>query len=219
MESKIYNQLGVAVGQTELPERIFNLPFKPNLVQQVLLAHLGNRRAAIAHTKGRGEVRGGGKKPWRQKGTGRARHASIRSPIWKGGGVAFGPTKERNFKKKINKTMKRQALFMVLSSKVKDKEFLVLEDLRFANLKTKEAISFFKQITPRLTGYRQNKQGSDSILLITPAADRGIVRTINNLPFASVKPANSLNIKEILENKYLIMLQGAVKIIEQTYKI
>ena len=104
MKTELYNQNAEVIGEAELPDRIFGVKMNPDLVHQVLVAQMANSRQVIAHTKGRGEVRGGGKKPWRQKGTGRARHASIRSPIWKGGGVAFGPTKERNFEKKRNKS-------------------------------------------------------------------------------------------------------------------
>ena len=219
MNVNLYNQGGEVIGEVNLPERIFDLKLNPDLVHQVLTSQLANARQVIAHTKGRGEVRGGGRKPWRQKGTGRARHASIRSPIWRGGGVTFGPTKERNFKKKINKTMKRRALFMVLSSKVRDGEFLMLDDLRFENMKTKAAAGFFKNISANLAGCRQGKKKSDSILLVTPRANRGIVRAVGNLPFAGVQPADSLNIGEVLGNKYLIMLKDAVAVIEKTYKI
>ena len=219
MNVNLYNQGGEVIGEVNLPERIFDLKLNPDLVHQVLTSQLANARQVIAHTKGRGEVRGGGRKPWRQKGTGRARHASIRSPIWRGGGVTFGPTKERNFKKKINKTMKRRALFMVLSSKVRDGEFLMLDDLRFENMKTKASDCFFKNISDNLAGYRRGGKKNDSILLVTPSANRGIVRAVGNLPFAGVRPADSLNIGEVLGNKYLIMLKDAVAVIEKTYKI
>src|SRR3989304_3678493 len=111
MQIKLYNQSGEVIGDFDLPERIFGVAVNADLVKRAVDTQMSNARQVIAHTKGRGEVRGGGRKPWKQKGTGRARHASIRSPIWKGGGVTFGPTKERNFKKKIRKKMARRALF------------------------------------------------------------------------------------------------------------
>jgi len=129
MPELVYNQQGEKVGQVDLPAELFGVPLNRDLVHQVVVTQMANSRQVLAHTKDRSEVRGGGAKPWRQKGTGRARHGSIRSPIWVGGGVAFGPTKERVFAKKINKKMKRQALFMVLSSKVKDKEIVLLDKI------------------------------------------------------------------------------------------
>src|SRR3989338_3268746 len=127
METKVYKQLGAETGTIELPDAVFGLKMNHDLVSQVVLVHRNNARSAIAHTKGRGDVSGGGKKPWRQKGTGRARHASIRSPIWKGGGVSFGPKKEQNFSRSIPKTMARKALFMALSSKFKDGQLTALD--------------------------------------------------------------------------------------------
>ncbi len=138
MKISTYTQNGKESGKAELPSEIFDVKMNSDLVHQVVLAQMSNQRQVIAHTKDKSEVRGGGRKPWKQKGTGRARHGSIRSPIWKGGGVTFGPTKDRNFKKKINKKMRRKALFMVLSSKVQDKEMIVLDKLKIEKPKTKE---------------------------------------------------------------------------------
>lgn len=216
MMAKIYNQSGEIIGDIDLPEKIFNLKINPNLVHQAYVTQLANSRQVLAHTKGRGEVRGGGKKPWRQKGTGRARHASIRSPIWKGGGVAFGPTKERNFKKKINKKMKKQALLMALSSKVKDNQFLIVNDFYFENSKTKEAFLALKKISANLTGYRESKKIKDSILIITPKHDKNIKRSVGNLQFAKVISAGDLNIREVLENKFLILLKDSLPILSGT---
>ena len=122
MQIDLYNAGGSIIGKADLPEKMFGQKWNPDLVHQVLAAQESNARKPLAHAKGRGEVRGGGKKPWRQKGTGRARHGSIRSPLWKGGGVTHGPTKERNFEKKINKKMRRAALFSILSRKTKEQE-------------------------------------------------------------------------------------------------
>lgn len=219
MKTKLFNQLGEVIGDVDLPDKIFSVAMNAELVKQVIDAQTANSRQVIAHTKDRSEVRGGGRKPWRQKGTGRARHASIRSPIWKGGGVAFGPTKERNFEKKINKKMKRRALFMALSSKVGDKELLVLDALNFETPKTKVAANTLKTLSAKLDGYRESKKKRDSILLVTPGQDKKNIRAVNNLPFIEMLPANSLNIKDVLSKKYLILLKDAVSIIEKTFRL
>jgi large subunit ribosomal protein L4 len=219
METKVYNQLGEVVGNADLPASIFDVAMSLDVVTLAVQAQAANARHTIAHTKGRGEVRGGGKKPWKQKGTGRARHASIRSPIWKGGGVSFGPKKERNYSQKINKKAMRKALAMALSSKVRDNEFLMLDHVAFTDQKTKEAVAVFKNIAPHLNAYRTSKRKQDSILLVTPTKDVMVEKTIRNLPFAQVMAANSLNVRDILENKYLVLLKDAVPVIKETYKI
>lgn len=214
MKANLYNQSGEIVDTVDLPEKIFGLKINPDLVHQAYIAQLANSRQVLAHTKGRGEVRGGGRKPWRQKGTGRARHASIRSPIWKGGGVTFGPTKERNFKKKINKKMRRQALFMALSSKVKDNEFLMLDNFKVENNKTKGAAAIFKNLSSALPGCRFDKKKS-SILLVVPENEKDIKRAAGNLSFTQISRAKDLNIRQVLENKYLILLKEALSSISK----
>ena len=126
MKINLYNQKGEKVGKTDLPDEIFNVEINSDLLHQVIVSQMANKRQSSAHTKDRGDVSGGGKKPWRQKGTGRARHGSRRSPIWVGGGVTFGPKSEKNYKKTIPQKMKRKALFMALSSKVNDDELILL---------------------------------------------------------------------------------------------
>ena len=131
MKADLYNQEGKKMdAEVLLPKEIFEVPLNSDLVYQVAVSQNSNRRQKTAKTKDRSEVRGGGKKPWRQKGTGRARHGSNRSPIWVGGGVTFGPNLEKNFKKIVPKKMRRKALFMVLSEKAKNNFIIVLEDLR-----------------------------------------------------------------------------------------
>lgn len=219
MKTELYNQNAEVIGEAELPDGIFGVKMNPDLVHQAIVAQMANSRQVIAHTKGRGEVRGGGRKPWRQKGTGRARHASIRSPIWKGGGVAFGPTKERNFEKKINKKTKRKALFMALSSKVTDKELMLLDSLKLNAPKTKEALSVINGLSGKMAGYKNTKKKRDSVLFVMPEKDRMILQAMSNLPFVETMDAKSLNVKDLLEKKYLILLKDAVSVIEKTYKI
>jgi large subunit ribosomal protein L4 len=219
MKTELYNQNAEVIGEAELPDGIFGVKMNHDLIRQVLVAQMANSRQVIAHMKGRGEVRGGGKKPWRQKGTGRARHASRRSPIWKGGGVTFGPTKERSFEKKINKKTKRKALFMVLSSKIQDKELMLLDDLKLDIPKTREALGVINGLSGKMAGYKNTKKKRDFILFVTPEKDKTILRAVNNLPFVEMLDAKSLNIKDLLEKKYLILLKDAVPAIEKTYKL
>src|SRR5581483_12233223 len=125
MKTDLYNLRNEKVGTAELPDAVFGARWNAAVVKQVLDAQLANRRRPWAHTKDRSDVQGGGKKPWRQKGTGRARHGSIRSPLWVGGGVSHGPRNERDYSQKVNKKMKRAALFVALSRKMKDDEIKV----------------------------------------------------------------------------------------------
>ncbi|MBI3019785.1 MAG: 50S ribosomal protein L4 [Parcubacteria group bacterium] len=139
MQSKLYNQDGKETGTITVPERVFNVPRNNDLLHQVITAMQANARQGSANTKDRSEVSGGGKKPWRQKGTGRARHGSIRSPLWRGGGITFGPRTERIYERKINKKMRAQALAVVLSEKMRHGEIIFLDALALSPAKTKNA--------------------------------------------------------------------------------
>lgn len=209
MNTQLYNQAGEKIGTAELPAEFFDVPFNADVVWQVVQAQMANAREAIAHTKGRGEVRGGGKKPWRQKGTGRARHASIRSPIWKGGGVAFGPTKERNFSLKVNKKTARLALAMVFSAKARDGELFLFDRVAFGESKTKQATVMLRTFI----------KARDTVLLITPAKDYSIERAMRNIPKASVIVANSINVRDLLMRKYTMLVQDALPVIQKTYRL
>ena len=147
MKFKVYNQKGEELKKADLPEELFGLKINSDLLHQAVVAQQANKRKLVAYAKDRSEVRGGGRKPWPQKGTGRARHGSIRSPIWVGGGVTFGPVKERNYNKKINKKMRRKALFMSLSSKVKDESLVLLDKLELNQPKTKEIKEIFNNLS------------------------------------------------------------------------
>ena len=198
-----YNIKGEKIGTAILPPEIFDVEMKADLVHQAAMAQMANRRQMVAHVKNRSEVRGGGIKPWRQKGTGRARHGSIRSPLWVGGGVTFGPQREQVFKKKINKKMKRKALFMVLTSKVKDNELILLDKLEMKEPKTKIMAEVLKKYP--------------SVLVAIPKKDENITRATRNIPRAKIIRADSLNILDLLSFKYLLMPKEAIKIIEKTY--
>lgn len=212
MEFKIYNQKGQEVGKANLPSEIFELKINSDLIHQVVMAQMANARNVIAHTKDRSEVSGGGVKPWRQKGTGRARHGSIRSPLWRGGGITFGPTKERNFKKKINKKMRRKALFMALSSKVKDDQMVLLDKLELAEAKTSQMSA--------VLNYLKLVFGSDfrkGTLIVLPEADEKIIRASRNIPKIKTIGARNLNTLDVLKYKHLILLNDSVSLIKETY--
>ena len=135
----IYNQKGKESGNIALSPAVFGLSWNADLVHQVVTSMESSARTNVAHTKNRGEVSGGGKKPWQQKGTGRARHGSIRSPIWVGGGVTHGPRNDKDYSRKINKKMKAKALYTILSAKLKKGEILFVDDLSLKAIKTKDA--------------------------------------------------------------------------------
>lgn len=139
MKLPLYNIEGKELKKIDLSDKIFNLPWNGDLVHQVVTSILSNARNNVAHTKDRSDVSGGGKKPWRQKGTGRARHGSNRSPIWRGGGITFGPINEKNFVKKINKKMRTKALAVTLSQKIRDNELILLEPIKISEAKTVKA--------------------------------------------------------------------------------
>src|SRR3990167_1714817 len=150
MKISVYNQEGKDAGEMTLPKEVFDIKINSDLVHQVFVSQMSNMRQNSAHTKNRGEVRGGGRKPWKQKGTGRARHGSNRSPIWVGGGVAHGPTKDVNFKKKISKTMGRSAFASALSSRVKEGHLLVVDDIAVTSAKTKDAVSLISSLSKQM---------------------------------------------------------------------
>jgi len=223
LELSVFNQEGKEVEKIELPQEIFGLKINQGLVKQAVEAQMSQARIPYAHAKDRSEVRGGGKKPWRQKGTGRARHGSIRSPIWRGGGVTHGPRKEKNFVKKINKKMKRQALLMVLSGKVKDNEMIVLDDLKLEQPKTKLMAKIIKNLTLRLASSAGEPRPGNKIeldkgaLIVMSAKDENIIRATRNIPKFSTIGAQSLNVVDLLSCKYLLMPKGAIEIIRNTY--
>jgi len=200
---KIYNLEGKEVGEQELAAKYFEMVAKPALIQQVVEAQMANAREVLAHAKGRSEVRGGGRKPWKQKGTGRARHGSIRSPLWKGGGVTFGPTKERNFKKSVNQKAKQKALFMVLSDKVKNQKLILVEDFVLPEAKTKKL-----QTVLNLLPVKNKKT-----LIALDKKDEKIVKAAQNLTKVATEPVISLNVVDILKNEFLIMPARATALV------
>lgn len=205
METTIYSQKGTKAGSLQLPESVFGLPWNADLVHQVAMAIKANERDVIAHTKGRGEVSGGGKKPWRQKGTGRARHGSTRSPIWRHGGITHGPNKEKDFSQKINKKMRTKALFTVLSQKLRDNEILFVENLDMANIKTKDASTMLSNLAKvegfeRLAGKRKN-----TALISIKGRNEVVEKSFSNIPSVMVDKVEDMSVVDALSARYIIL--------------
>ena len=214
MKADVYNLKNEVVGSVELPENVFGARWNATLVKQVLEAQLANKRSPWAHTKTRGEVRGGGKKPWRQKGTGRARHGSTRSPIWVGGGKSHGPRNERDYSQKVNKKMKRVALFAALSRKAKDGEVKVMDTFALEAAKTK----VLSGVLMNLLAMKKGAKRYDA-LLVSDATNKNLFRASSNLQKAKAIDAASLNIFDILNHKNLLIDKAAVETISKHYKI
>lgn len=204
MEINLYNQKAEEIGKISLPENIFGLPWKQELVHQVSVSMQANQRTPVAHVKGRGEVRGGGKKPWPQKGTGRARHGSSRSPIWVGGGVTHGPTKEKDYSKKINKKMKKSAFYTALSQKLRDKEILFLDKIILNQPKTKEAVEIFKKISSIKNFEKILSKRKNRAIIILSKKDDNLIRGFRNLAGVKVSEARNLNVLDLLKYKFLV---------------
>lgn len=223
LELTVHSQDGKETGKISLPTEIFGLKVNSDLVAQAVRAQMANSRQHIAHAKDRSEVRGGGKKPWKQKGTGRARHASIRSPLWAGGGVTFGPRKEKNFSLNINKKMKRQALLMVLSGKARDNELIVLDDLKLNQPKTKAMAQVMKNLTLRLVPAKAGTRSGNkfffgqSAMIVLAKNDEAVVRATRNLPKVSTIGVDSLNVVDLLSVKYLLMPKAAIERIKEIF--
>ncbi|OGZ78889.1 MAG: 50S ribosomal protein L4 [Candidatus Staskawiczbacteria bacterium RIFOXYD2_FULL_37_9] len=207
MKFDLYNQNGEVSGSAILPKEIFEVPLNNDLVHQVAVSLMANKRQVSAHAKTRGEVRGGGKKPWRQKGTGRARAGSSRSPIWKGGGVTHGPRNDRIFEREIPKKMRRKALFMVLSEKAKNKNLIILDKIELTNGKTKEMAQVMLKLPCK----------KSKTLIAMPNYDKRIFLASRNIKKTSIDDARNLNVLDLLNSKYLLITKGTVKTIQETF--
>lgn len=206
MKTKLYDQTGKVIGDVELDAKVFGLKPQSGLIEQAIVTHLANRRVAIAHTKTRADVRGGGKKPWKQKGTGRARHGSIRSPQWKGGGVIFGPRKNRNFSLKMNVAAKRKALLMSLSDKALSDRLTVVDKIELAAAKTKDFAKAYRSLPHH-----------SKTLVVLPTTDLNLVKAGRNIPGVSFIRADSLNTYQIVNAGQLLVLQPALTVIRSTF--
>jgi large subunit ribosomal protein L4 len=196
MKARVYDKENKAVGEIEIPDAIFGRAWNGSLVRQVVLASAANRRKPIAHTKNRSEVSGGGKKPWRQKGTGRARHGSIRSPLWKGGGTTFGPRNERTYAQKVNKKMLRAALHIVLSRKLKDGDLKFIDSLALERAKTRD----LRWVLP-------------GTLLVPAPGNRAVYRASANLPRVAAQDPRTINAAVLLQHKTILVDKAAAETI------
>jgi len=206
VESIIYNQKGKEAGKIKLPESVFGLPWNADLVHQVAVSMEANKRTPVAHAKDRSAVSGGGKKPWRQKGTGRARHGSSRSPLWVGGGVTHGPLKGKVFARKINRAMRAKALFVLLSKKLKDGEVVFVDSISLKVPKTKEA----KIVLDSLSGIKGMERVANrkvnALYISLPKKDDTVERSFRNFSFLSMGEVRNLNVLDILNAKHLMIV-------------
>jgi 50S ribosomal protein L4 len=203
---KVYSQTGAEVSTMELDASVFGAEYRQALIHQVVVAQLNNKRQGTKSTLTRTEVRGGGIKPWRQKGTGRARQGSIRSPQWTGGGVVFAP-KPRDFSQKINKTAKRVALVSALSAKLADGNMIVVDKIQLENAKTREMAAVIKAL-----GIEKRA------LLVVTDKDADVVRAARNLPSVTTISSDLINVYDIVANEKFVATQAAVNKIEEAYK-
>jgi len=208
MKIQVFNNKGDKKEQYELPDYIFGISANNDLVHQVYRYQVLNTLYPVAHTKDRSEVCGGGKKPWKQKGTGRARHGSTRSPIWRTGGVTFGPTSLRNFAISINKKMKRKALFIALSSRVADDKLVLLDEFNISDMKTKKALAILDNL----------KLNSSKTLLVFDRKDKNVEKSFANIPNISLIASDSLNLIDILKNDRILTDISSLETIKSIYK-
>lgn len=202
METKLYNSKGEVAGTFNAPESVFGLRWNADLVHQVVVAMQANKRPTVAHTKDRGEVRGGGKKPWQQKGTGRARHGSSRSPIWKGGGVTHGPRTAKVYAQKINRAMAAKALLTVLSRKYKDGEIIFVDSLEMQSPKAKDGKAVLSAFSKHFAGLSKRKNAA---LIALPSRNAATMKSFRNFGNIAVEEVRNLNPLSVLSAKYLML--------------
>ena len=216
MEANVYNNKGKAVSKVTLPTKVFGANWNADLVHQVVVVSEANARTPIAHAKDRSEVSGGGKKPWKQKGTGRARHGSIRSPIWVGGGVAHGPRNTKVYARKTNKKMKNVALASVLSAKFSAGEIFFIDSLNFKDGKTKEAKDLLTTLAEAFSakefGYSKGKR----VLIATDKRDATLERGFKNIVITKVDEARNIDARLALLYKYIVFVspEDVIKVLE-----
>lgn len=203
----VYNKLGVQTGTVDLAPEVFGVEVNTTLVHDVVVSSFANQRQVLAHTKTRGEVRGGGKKPWRQKGTGRARHSSIRSPLWRGGGITFGPRNDRNFKEAINKKAKAKAMRMILSDRIANGALLIVDDFAFAEPKTK----LFASLKAALPVSRRRA------IVVSDKKDEALLQMTRNIATVKTTFVGEFGVLDMVQHPYMIMSKSAVEALAKKY--
>ena len=201
----VYNMEGKEVGTIELNDSVFGVKVNEHLVHMAVVQQLANKRQGTQKAKTRSEVRGGGRKPWRQKGTGHARQGSIRAPQWKGGGVVFAPV-PRDYSFKLNKKEKRAALKSVLTDKVQNGNLVVVDELKFDEIKTKNFVAVLK-----------NLNVTSKALVVLGEGDRNAALSARNIPTVKTSLTNTINVYDILNAKKLVVTKDVVKAIEEVY--
>lgn len=205
LEASVYSAAGKEVSKITLPAALFGAPWRADLVHQVVTGIEANKRQNRAHTKDRSEVSGGGKKPWKQKGTGQARHGSTRSPIWRHGGTTFGPRNERDYSEKINRKMRVQALASVLSKKAKDGEVIFVDSLGFSAPKTVEAKQLVEALAKGASAETLASKKKHAALFALSSYDENAIKSFSNMGNMATEEVRNLNPVDILANKYLII--------------
>ncbi len=206
MEAKVYNSTGKEAGKVKLSEEVFDLSWNADLVSQVVQIMQDNARTPVAHTKDRSEKRGGGRKPHKQKGTGRARHGSSRSPIWTGGGVTHGPRNEKQYGGKVNKKMRIKALYTVLSEKLRQGEILFVENFDIKDGKTKEGKLILENLS-KVKGFETlASKKKNSAFVAFGVKDDNVMRSLSNFGNVEIDDVKNLNVLDVLKYKTLIMI-------------
>jgi len=206
METKVFATDGSVSRSLDLPAAIFDAKWNSDMVHQVVLSMQSNARTGTAHTKNRAEVSGTGAKPWKQKGTGRARHGSRRSPIWVGGGVAHGPRSDKDYSKTITKSMRRGALISLLSQKMRDGEVLFLEPVNFKTPRTKDALEILKKIGKAVGKDRIANGRKPYSLMTLPSNEKNVQKSFANLTSVTVEMVQNISVLDMINTKYLIFV-------------
>jgi large subunit ribosomal protein L4 len=211
MKVPVYNQTGKSVGEVVLNDQLFGVKTSLHLITESVRVQESNARGGLSHTKTRGDVSGGGKKPWKQKGTGRARAGSTRSPLWRKGGITFGPRSNRNWELKLNKKARVKALAMTLSDKAANGKLFIVDKIELSELKTKAFVSVLTEFTKNVQGLGKKH------LVVLPSGRLGITRAMRNLPNVRAISAATLNLVEVLKHDDVLMLQDSLAVLDKTF--